>query len=245
MTEAEWFSEIEYGRHLQFLRDRLSARQSRLLAVAFCRCVLRLHGEPAIVQGLEAAEEFADGRCTVQNLEAYRWQFRETAVVAHEQWLKLSTEDPERSLNYSLLSELAWATAYTTAQQVALEDVAARTARTFMQAQMREVGSLLGPFHASPNKELLDQQRQEFRALVWDVAGNPFATPVDFARWRTSTVAAIARGMYLSRDFSALPILADALEDAGCDDVEVLAHCRTPGAHVRGCWVLDQILKLS
>jgi hypothetical protein len=48
--------------------------------------------------------------------------------------------------------------------------------------------------------------------------------------------------MYDTRDFSAMPILADALQDAGCDDPGVLAHCRDAGPHVRGCWVIDLLL---
>ena len=45
--------------------------------------------------------------------------------------------------------------------------------------------------------------------------------------------------MYQSRDFAAMPILADALQDAGCDHEDILSHCRGPGPHVRGCWVID------
>ena len=48
--------------------------------------------------------------------------------------------------------------------------------------------------------------------------------------------------MYESRDFAAMPVLADALEEAGCDHADVLAHCRGPGPHVRGCWVVDLVL---
>jgi hypothetical protein len=59
----------------------------------------------------------------------------------------------------------------------------------------------------------------------------------------TSTVLDLARQMYDSRDFSPMPILADALQDAGCENDEVLNHCRGSTApHVRGCWVVDLIL---
>ena len=51
-----------------------------------------------------------------------------------------------------------------------------------------------------------------------------------------------AQQMYESRDFSAMPILADALQDAGCDNADILDHCRGPGPHVRGCWVVDLVL---
>ena len=63
---------------------------------------------------------------------------------------------------------------------------------------------------------------------------------------RLFAYVALARGMYESRDFSAMPILADALQDAGCDNDEVLNHCRDPKqVHVRGCWVVDLVLNKS
>jgi hypothetical protein len=72
--------------------------------------------------------------------------------------------------------------------------------------------------------------------LVREVFGNPFS-PVAFApEWRTETVIAIARDVYEDRAFHWLPILGDALEDAGCDAAELLAHCRGGGPHVLGCW---------
>jgi hypothetical protein len=67
----------------------------------------------------------------------------------------------------------------------------------------------------------------------------------DFSRktWHTSTAVALASQMYDSRDFSAMPILADALQDAGCDNDDILNHCRDKDQnHVRGCWVVDLVL---
>ena len=70
------------------------------------------------------------------------------------------------------------------------------------------------------------------RGILRDIFGNPFR-PVTFApAWRTDTAVSLARGMYESRDFSAMPILADALQDAGCDNDDVLNHCRGEGPHV-------------
>jgi hypothetical protein len=84
--------------------------------------------------------------------------------------------------------------------------------------------------------------RDEQLALLRDVFGNPFR-PVAFApEWRTDTAVALARQMYDGRDFGAIPILADALQDAGCDSDDILSHCRNPGEHVRGCWVVDFVL---
>jgi hypothetical protein len=77
--------------------------------------------------------------------------------------------------------------------------------------------------------------------LIREVFGNPFR-PVDVSPWLTSDVVALARGIYEEKAFDRMPILADALQDAGCDDVNVLDHCREPREHVRGCWVLDRLL---
>ncbi|VTS03035.1 Uncharacterized protein (Fragment) OS=uncultured bacterium PE=4 SV=1 [Gemmata massiliana] len=81
-------------------------------------------------------------------------------------------------------------------------------------------------------------------ALVLDLIGpNPFRPISFFPEWQTDTTTSLARGMYESRDFSAMPILADALQDAGCDNTDILNHCReTSLPHVRGCWVVDLVL---
>lgn len=79
-------------------------------------------------------------------------------------------------------------------------------------------------------------------ALLRDLFGNPYR-PVAFnPSWRTTDVLGLARSMYGSRNFSATSILADALEEAGCDNADILAHCRGDGPHVRGCWVVDSLL---
>jgi hypothetical protein len=79
--------------------------------------------------------------------------------------------------------------------------------------------------------------------LLREFLGNPFC-PVTFSpSWRTDTALTLARQMYDTRDFSAMPILADALQDAGCDNEDILSHCRDANAtHVRGCWVVDLVL---
>ena len=78
-----------------------------------------------------------------------------------------------------------------------------------------------------------------------DILGNPLRPVAVDASWLTSTVVALAEGIYADRAFDRLPILADALMDAGCDHAEVLEHCRGDGPHVRGCWVVDLLLGKS
>ncbi len=73
------------------------------------------------------------------------------------------------------------------------------------------------------------------------IFGNPFRPTAFPSDWRTPTVSTLAAQVYESRDFSALPILADALQDAECDNDELLNHCRGPGPHARGCWVVDLV----
>jgi hypothetical protein len=78
--------------------------------------------------------------------------------------------------------------------------------------------------------------------MLRDIFGNPFR-PVAFSpTWRSDTALTLARQMYELRDFSAMPILADALQDAGCEDEQILSHCRGPGPHVRGCFAVDLVL---
>jgi hypothetical protein len=86
------------------------------------------------------------------------------------------------------------------------------------------------------------RERQKQCYLIRDIFGNPFR-PITFdTNWRTSTVVSLARSMYESRDFSTMPILSDALQDAGCENEDILNHCRGEGPHVRGCWVGDLVL---
>ena len=78
--------------------------------------------------------------------------------------------------------------------------------------------------------------------VVRDIFGNPFRPVVADPRWLTPTVVALAAGIYADRAFDRLPVLADALMEAGCEDADILAHCRGDGPHVRGCWVVDLVL---
>jgi hypothetical protein len=76
------------------------------------------------------------------------------------------------------------------------------------------------------------------------VFGNPFRPGFFrlYPNWRTQNVTGIARRIYDEYDYSALPILADAIEEAGCDNTYLLEHCRSNAMHVRGCWVVDRVL---
>jgi hypothetical protein len=89
------------------------------------------------------------------------------------------------------------------------------------------------------------EARRSHAELLHDIFGNPFRLVTADPAWRTSTVVSLAEGIYAERAFDRLPILADALQDAGCENTDVLTHCRGPGPHVRGCWVVDLVLGKS
>lgn len=94
-----------------------------------------------------------------------------------------------------------------------------------------------------PSEMLPTEPRQSNRFR--DIFGNPFR-PVAFdPPWLTSTVLALANGIYSDKAFDCMPILADALQDAGCDNEEVLQHCRGENVYVRGCWVVDLLLRMQ
>ena len=84
--------------------------------------------------------------------------------------------------------------------------------------------------------------------ILREVFGNPFR-PACFSRsvlaWNDGTAVKLAQAIYAERSFDRLPVLADALEDAGCDNADILNHLRGPGPHVRGCWAVDLLLGKS
>ena len=87
-----------------------------------------------------------------------------------------------------------------------------------------------------------DAERFAQANLLRDIFGNPFR-PVAFdPAWLTETVVGLATAISDDRAFERMPILADALQEAGCENSDILTHCREPGVHVRGCWVVDLVL---
>jgi len=86
------------------------------------------------------------------------------------------------------------------------------------------------------------REQREQVLLLRDIFGNPFRPVTFFPEWRTTTVLALAQGIYDERAFGRMPILADALGDAGCSNEDILNHCRSETVHTRGCWCIDLIL---
>ncbi len=111
-----------------------------------------------------------------------------------------------------------------------------------------DIGGRMLMLHDSADQFAFTELAEEvnFAPFLRDIYGNPFRTVSFSPTWRTDTAVSLARMMYEARDFSAMPILADALQDAGCDNPDILSHCRdTSLTHVRGCWVTDLVLSKS
>lgn len=105
------------------------------------------------------------------------------------------------------------------------------------------------PAEIASRLKLLGSQRQEtyYSAIqpLRDIMGNPYRSMIidpDWLAWNGRTVSKLAEAIYEEDAFERLPILGDALEDAGCADEEILSHCRSDGPHWRGCWLIDRLL---
>jgi hypothetical protein len=239
MLEADWLTGTDFAAHARFAAESLSPRRQRLLAVAFCRTIRHLIDHPELIDALATIERYADGRRDASDMEKARQRCREIALESFETYRRQVDGGAGAGAGYER-QELAWMVAYAASTPLTVADVGTRAAQAAAQSQTgAEPLSLIPSAEAQAASA---KQALVMRAVVWEVVGNPFR-PVDFSPvWRTDTVLALATQMYESREFSAMPILADALQDAGCDNEDVLNHCREPGEHVRGCWVVDGVL---
>jgi hypothetical protein len=243
MTEADWLSNPDFAAHARFVAERLSPRRLRLLAAGFCRAVEHLFDHPDLKSALAVIEWYADGKDSIAELEKARQRCRELALEAGEAYAR-QVDGGATGGEGDVRRELAWVVAHAATTPLPVENVGNRAIAVAVQARTGAV--LFSPVPTAEFDAATAEQQRVMRAVVWDVAGNPFS-PVAFSpEWRTDTAKALARQMYDSREFSAMPILADALQDAGCDNDDVLAHCRDAAArHVRGCWVVDAVLGME
>jgi hypothetical protein len=228
VTEDDWLAAtrpFEMLRWWEFFRGKPSARKKRLLACASCRLISHLMREDFLRRAVQVSEDYADCRADPGELARLYEQARTLGLARGEALSQMAGNTPERSA---------------LADQWRVTNAVADTA-----------GPDAGPFgnamhHAARDGGAgIDTEDAGQAALVRDILGSP-RRQVEFdGAWRTESAVALARGMYESRDFSAAPVLADALEDAGCSDAAVLGHLRGGGAHVRGCWVVDAVLGLG
>lgn len=217
MTEAEWLTCTNPTPMLEVLRDRTSDRKLRLFTCACGRFVGHLLTDSRSKEALAVAERFADGLASKVEMEAVLQPACDAAGEASRYALSPADGTPLPS----------WAAAWVIAKAVIATSDRVEAAFFGAVDGVRFAGTALG---------------KPPTALLHDIFGNPFRPVTIDPTWLTSTVVSLAHGIYEQRAFDRLPILADALQDAGCDSEDVLNHCRGPGEHVRGCWVLDLIL---
>jgi len=220
MTEKEWRTSGAPDALLNHCWASASERKKRLFG---CACCYRLDRfpDPRCKTAVRVAERFVDGESTAEALDtAYR--SAGSVVRTHARRGRRGQYEDESQ-------ELFGGTAACSNVASPDPDHARWTWNDVANTRL-EAGS---KWHA---------ELAATADLVRCVFGNPFRPPALDSNWLTSDVAALATGIYADRAFDRMPILADALQDAGCDNDDVLRHCRSSGAHGRGCWVIDALL---
>lgn len=225
MTEQEWSVCTDPLLMLESVRGKASDRKLRLFAVACCRRIWNVvHSDYHRLA--EMTERCADGEVSQDELLAAAEEIHDsdwTAGLAFE-------EAAGVNLDHAPDDEMLYAAGY-------VADNAAHA---------RADAATDYPAHWETNREWAVAHKTELRAqamLLRDVFGcPPFRLVTAGPVWRTPTVSALATAIYEQRAFDRLPILADALQEAGCTDADILAHCRSDGPHALGCWCLDLIL---
>lgn len=217
---AEGVAACEAGDRYYLVRRRLkTARLQRLFAVACCRrpCVWDRLDDPRSVAAIEIAERYADRRASRRELSAAR-------DAVWDVWQMKPT--------YA-----------TYAATYAATDAATYAAYAAYAAAAAHVAAHVAAYVAAHANANADARREEWKAQGRLLADMVVPADVVFEpSWRTEAVVGLATGIYEDRAWDRMPMLADALEDAGCYAAGVLDHCRDDGPHARGCWVVDSIL---
>jgi hypothetical protein len=240
MTEEEWRTCESPGEMWIHLGSAASHRKLRLFASACCRRLAPHFKDERSARLIDVSDRFADGIAEVNELNAAFDDGVEAQEAIHwEDGGAVDQASAETVLG--LRAEL-----YLDQVFEGIGEVAGTIAAAEARDQIYTPGRPASETDADRDEVEEQGKRKEAAALariMRDIFGNPFQ-PVTFdPAWRTSDAVALTRQMYDSREFSAMPILADALQDAGCDNDDILSHCRaTQLPHVRGCWVVDLVL---
>jgi hypothetical protein len=233
MNEGQWLACENPQEMLAFLGSRASGRKLRLFAVACCRRIWHLMADPRSRKAVEVAEGFADGLVS----EAGRDEAEAAAESVRRVAYDPRSECVERPDEFA-----AWAAhsavdgAADNAARLTTADVAGARFSERWQAGVAADGSAAEAREQSAHADLL---RDIFGSLPF----RPISFDPSWLTWHDGLLVSMARRMYEARDFADMPILADALEEAGCQDGQILGHCRqADGVHVRGCWLIDLLL---
>jgi hypothetical protein len=245
MTEAEWLASADPTPMFEYLQaqDTASERKLRLFAAACCRRRWDWLGEKSR-RAIEVLERYLDGLATADQLYA-------AAGVAYDDWIEeFGTHYPSNAavcaLSFENVSHLdaARGAAAAIAEAVRLE--ASRRKAISLQAWAPAPVQKQDPAIRQVCIDAGEMDRSAERTAQCDLLRDIFHGPrraVYFrAHWRNNTITNLATAISSGARLETLPILADALEEAGCADTDILGHCRSEGPHVRGCWAVDLIL---
>jgi hypothetical protein len=217
MTEEEWLEQTEPWRlTYAVLSSGISTRKARLAGVACCRQIWHRLPEGRCRQAVEIAERFADGKAGPEDLAGVRSRLPK----------------PGANVNRWLLDALLHIAAVEFDLNNFIWDIHGWAERQSFQ-------------NLGVNSPWRENWSDRLCCLIRDVIGNPFRAVTINSSWVTTNVSAIAHAIYVGRRFEDMPILADALEEAGCMDATFLEHCRANEVHARGCLVVDLILGKS
>jgi hypothetical protein len=219
MTEAEWLACADPTPMLEFLRGRVSDRKLRLFAVACCRRLGNRLSDRYSRKALRMAERYADAELSEDKLGFVWGDARRAARVAYRR--QRETAEAAAMMAVSMLCETDTGRAVTAVGWAAACEA-----------------------YSGPQPRLADVQRGQI-FLLREIFGNPFrpvAADPNWLAWNGGTVPKLAQSIYDERRFADLLVLADALEEAGCTNADLLDHCRRPGEHVRGCWAVDLLM---
>jgi hypothetical protein len=240
-TESEWLASATPSAMLRLVRSRVGDRKMRLFACACSRRVWPLLQDFRSRQAVETAERYADSLASEEAREAAHAQAR----IARDAWKeRLGASLDSVSAAYAAAAAAAMASAGTTFLSKSpsggdFDAFLVTSVQVAFAKSKSRVDQTLG--EDAVRAEELRMHCQ----LLRDIMGNPFQ-PVHLDRSRlTEETVALARYIYEQKAFEFLPMLADNLEYAGCTNGLVLYHCREPGEHVKGCWVIDAVLGKS
>ena len=245
MTEPDWLHCTTPRPMLEFLRrpGDPSPRKLRLFAVACCRRVEHLLA-PDAVAALDVAERFADGRGSIDERKAALARALASDWVGPPRHPLQLVSHARGSAKSCVCYALAGSRYDASSGAATNSEVAAgqyEVNRVFFPGRHE-----LGAAWVAQCDGLFAAQCRAQADLLRDIFGNPFRPQptLDPAALSPDAVR-LARAIYDDRPFDGVPALAAALEAAGCRDARLLDHCRQPGGHVRGCWVVDVVLGRS
>jgi len=241
VTEAEWLVSTDPAGTLELVGDA-SDRKLRLFSVACCRSVSRFMSNDSFDTFLVQVDRFVESNIGPQQLARARGEMTPARRESGRASVLLSARSLERvtgiDVDYDPRSAAeAAAAAWGRVWDAALL-LAGPSPRECALASGRATDAVRRDARLSRSFDPPEAPSQFAR----DIFGNPLRPAAFDPRWRTADAVGLARAIYEDRAFDRLPLLADALMDAGCDSEDILAHCRGDGPHVRGCWVVDLVL---